>query len=197
MQNERLEKQIEFIIEIDKLKSIVRQTYIANGSRNENDSEHSWHLAMMAMLLHEHIDGERIDMVRVLKMVLIHDLVEIDAGDTYCYDSKASEDKDQREKKAADRIFGILPPEQAKELRNIWDEFEERKTPEACFAAALDRLQPLLLHIKNCGKSWKMNGIRFEQAFNRMNPISDSSHALWNYALEILNDSLEKGYLAK
>ncbi len=197
MQDERLEKQIDFIIEIDKLKSIARQTYIADGSRYENDSEHSWHLAMMAILLHEHVSVGKIDIVRVLKMVLVHDLVEIDAGDTYCYDSKAAEDKDLREKKAADRIFGILPPDQAKELRNIWDEFEERKTPEACFAAALDRLQPLLLHMKTCGKSWKINGIKYEQAYRRMNPIVESSHALWNYALEVLNDSLEKGYLAR
>lgn len=143
MDAERLERQIQFIIEIDKLKKIYRQTILMDGSRYENDAEHSWHLGVMAILLSEYVPEGDIDILKVIKMVLIHDIIEIDAGDTFCYDDNALNDKQEREQRAADRLFAILPPDQAQEFMELWQEFEERATVEARFAAALDRLQPL------------------------------------------------------
>ncbi|HEX5324571.1 MAG TPA: HD domain-containing protein, partial [Capsulimonadaceae bacterium] len=145
MDNERLSQQIAFIIETDKLKDILRRTYIMSGDRLENSAEHSWQLALMATLLAEH-SNEPIDVAHVVKMVLVHDLVEIDAGDTYCYDVVAEQDKVEREERAADRIFGLLPADQGKQIRLLWEEFEARETPEARFAAAIDRLMPMLLN---------------------------------------------------
>ena len=142
---EKLRKQMDFIIEIDKMKNIYRQTLVLNEDRAENDAEHSWHLAMMVMLLSEYAN-EPIDVLHTIKMVLIHDIVEIDAGDTYCYDEEGYKDKNERETKAAERIFGILPHDQKNEMYNLWLEFEDRKTPEAKFAAVLDRIQPIMLN---------------------------------------------------
>jgi len=147
---ERLEKQMEFILELDKIKSITRQTYLANTTRKENDAEHSWHLAIMAIILEEYFDKD-INLLKVIKMVLIHDVVEIDAGDTFCYDIKANEDKLLREQKAAERIYNILPENQAKEYKLLWYEFEEGQTKEAIFANILDRLQPIILNFKTNG----------------------------------------------
>lgn len=194
--SERLKKQIEFIVEIDKLKYIMRQTELINTSRRENDAEHSWHLAVMAMLLSEYAN-EEVDVLKVMKMVLIHDLVEIDAGDTFCYDVKGNEDKAEREQKAADRIFNILPKDQANEIRSLWDEFEEMKTAEAKFAAALDRMQPLIHNYMTEGGSWKRHNIRKEQVMKRAKPISAGSNELWNFIEEIIEDSINKGYLKK
>lgn len=194
MISERLKKQIDFIIEIDKLKHIMRQTELINASRRENDAEHSWHLAIMTMLLSEYAN-EEVDVLKVIKMVLIHDLVEIDAGDTFCYDEKGNEDKAEREQKAADRIFNILPQDQAKEIRSLWEEFEEVKTAEARFAAALDRVQPLLHNYMTEGGSWKRHNIRKEQVMKRAEPISKGSNELWNFIREIIEDSVNKGYL--
>lgn len=195
MEKERLEKQIEFIVEIDKLKHIYRRTYLMDGSRNENDAEHSWHLALMTLLLTEYTLEKEIDICRVIKMVLIHDIVEIDAGDTFCYDEKAQKDRSKKEKRAADRLFNILPEDQSQELRSLWEEFEERVTPEACFAASLDRLQPLLHNYYTKGYAWKKHNVTSDMVFDRNKHIEEGSITLWKYAKEIIEDSVKKGYL--
>ncbi len=164
--NERLKKQKEFLLEVDKMKQIYRQTHIRGGSRQENDAEHSWHLALMAFLLSEHAN-EEVDVLKVMKMVLIHDLVEIDAGDTYAYDAAGNASKRQREEKAADRIFGILPEDQEKEIRNLWEEFEQYETPEAEFAHVLDNFQPLSLNDDNGGMDWKRHQVHKSQILKR------------------------------
>lgn len=193
----RLRRQIEFLLEIDKLKGIVRQTLLTDGSRRENSAEHSWHLAVMAMVLSGYAKEEKIDLLRVLKMVLAHDLVEIDAGDTYCYDEDGNIDKLEREKKAAERIFGLLPEEQAAEFRELWDEFEARETAEAKFAAALDRLQPLLNNYRTYGQMWQKHGIGSGQVIARNEHIDEGAPALWEYAAELIRDAVAKGYLAQ
>ncbi|MDW7694065.1 HD domain-containing protein [Flammeovirgaceae bacterium SG7u.111] len=192
---ERLKSQIAFIAEVDQIKHIVRMNYLSDGSRRENDAEHSWHLALMAVLLAEHANEPNLDVGKAVKMVLIHDVVEIDAGDTYAYDAKGMEDQAEREQKAADRIFAILPEDQAKEFRAIWDEFEERKTPEAKYAAALDRLHPMLLNFLSGGKSWIDNGITQEMARNRNKHAAEGSETLWNFAEHLIKESGENGYL--
>lgn len=194
---DRLEKQFEFIVEVDKLKQVYRQTYLADGSRKENDAEHSWHLALMVFLLAEHTLEKKVDLLHTMKMVIIHDLVEIDAGDTYCYDEKGALDKEERERKAATRIFNLLPADQAQEVWALWEEFEEVSTPEARFAAALDRLQPLLLNYASQGKSWQEHEVQRSQALKRNNHIEDSSAVLWAQALRILDEAVKKGYLAE
>lgn len=187
---------MEFVIEVDKLKKITRQNYLADGARKENDAEHSWHLALMALVLCEHVGAEESpDLLRVIKMALIHDLVEIDAGDTYCYDEKANAGKRERELAAADRLFGILPPDQAREFRELWEEFEEQRTPEARFAAALDRLQPLTLNYIAGGKSWREHGISYSQVIKRNSSIGESSPALWKFTLEMIREAVRKGYI--
>ena len=159
MDPERLESQIAFIVEIDGLKQVLRQSLLLADGRQENDAEHSWHLATMAILLHEHAAGVGVDLLRVLKMLLIHDLVEIDAGDTFAYDEAAQRDREAREAAAAQRIFGLLPGEQGEELRSSWEEFEARETPSARYAAAMDRLQPVLLNLYSGGGGWRRHGI--------------------------------------
>lgn len=195
MENGRLRQQIEFIIEIDKLKEILRRTYVMSGSRLENSAEHSWQLAVMAILLAEHAN-EPVDICHVVKMALVHDIVEIDAGDTYCYDEVAELDKAEREQRAADRVFGLLPADQARELRGLWEEFEERSTPNARFAAALDRLMPMLHNYHTHGRSWKEHGIKKSQVRDRNSYIEDGSTALWRVAQELIEEAVEKGYLA-
>jgi len=193
---ERLERQMRFIVEIDRLKSVLRQTLVHDASRQENDAEHSWHLAIMAVFLNEYAAGDALDVLRVLKMVLIHDLVEIDAGDTYCYDEAAHADKAEREEAAAERIFGILPPDQAHEVWDLWREFEAMETPEASFAAALDRLQPMLSNYHTQGEAWKRHGIRRSQVLKRNAHIRNGAPKLWDYAEALVNDAVDKGYLA-
>lgn len=195
MITDRLIKQIGFIVEIDKLKNIFRQSYLVDGSRKENDSEHSWHLAVMAFLLSEHFEGGAVNVMKVMKMVLIHDLVEVYAGDTYCYDEKGYEDKCEREKAAADKLFAMLPSDQEKEFMELWREFEDAESPEARFASVLDRLQPLLLNYNSEGKSWKEHGIRKEQTLQRNGMIIEEGGSMGEYALKILEDAVEKGYL--
>lgn len=192
--NERLKKQMEFILETDKMKNIYRQTYVLNENRKENDAEHSWHLALMAFLLAEHAN-EKIDVLHVIKMVLIHDLVEIDAGDTYCYDKKGYEDKSEREEKAAKRIFSILPVDQQDEIYSLWREFEEVKTPEAKFAAALDRAQPMRLNAAKNGISWQEHGIKYEQIISRNEPIKNGSEELWEYMNDVLEECRKNGLI--
>lgn len=197
MKDEKLEAQIAFIVEVDKLKRIMRRTYLMDNSRHENDAEHSWHLAVMALLLSEYAAGEHIDIGRVIKMVLIHDIVEIDAGDTFCYDEAGQEGRLEKERMAAERIFAILPDEQAERLRSLWDEFEERRTPEARFAAALDRLQPLLHNYFTCGYAWKENGVTSQMVIERNKHIKEGSPELWRYAEHLIADAVAKGYLEK
>ncbi len=194
----RLQQQIDFCVEVDKLKQITRQNYLADGTRKENDAEHSWHLALMCILFREYAnDKENLDLLRVIKMVLIHDLVEIDAGDTYCYDEAAGVDKAAREQQAAERLFKMLPPDQEEEFRSLWDEFEERKTTEARFAAALDRLQPLTLNYRAKGKSWQEHDVKLEQVLARNSSMANGAPVLWDFAREMIGDALEKGFLQK
>lgn len=191
----RLEQQIRFIVEIDKIKNVVRQTQLMDGKRNENDAEHSWHLAVMAMLLSEYAADKALDVARVIKMTLIHDIVEIDAGDTFCYDDNAGKDKAERENRAADRIFAILPDDQQIEFRCLWEEFEARQTPEAKFAAALDRLQPLLHNYHTQGAAWQKHKVSVDKVMSRNRHIADGSPQLWEYAETIIKDAVRKGYL--
>jgi putative hydrolase of HD superfamily len=194
MNPDRFEKQIRFILEIDKLKSVSRRTYLLNAERFENTAEHSWHLAMMAMLLAEHAN-ETVNVPRVVRMVLIHDIVEIDAGDTYYYDSVASLDKAERERQAADRLFGMLPPDQGGEFRQLWEEFEECKTPDARFATALDRFIPQLHNYYTRGKSWSEHGVTADRVLERNACIAEGSAKLWECAQSLLQDAVAKGYL--
>lgn len=191
---DRLKRQVEFIIEIDKVKEIFRMTTLLNSKRKENDSEHSWHITLMAPLLKEYIK-EEVDLLKVMKMTLIHDLVEIDAGDTYCYDYKGYEDKREREEKAAERIFNILPKDQADEVFELWYEFEEMNTSESKYAATLDRLQPILLNYNNNGQSWIDNKVCKSQVLKRMDIIRETSDGLWQLVLDMVNDAVSKGWL--
>ncbi len=191
----RLARQIEFLVEIDKLKQVVRQTWLMDSSRRENDAEHSWHLAMFALLLTEYATAPGIDLLRAIKLVLVHDLVEIDAGDTFAYDTVASQDKPAREQLAADRIFNILPSDQAAEIRALWDEFEARQTPEARYAAALDRFQPILHNYFTQGKAWRQHGVTSDQVLARNRLIADGAPDLWNHVLDLIRDAVDKGYL--
>ena len=191
----RLEKQMAFIEEVDKIKLIGRQNYLADGSRKENDAEHSWHLALMTMLLSEYAN-EEIDVLKTMSMVLIHDLVEIDAGDTYAYDYEAQKNKREREEAAAERIFNILPEDQAKKMRDLWEEFEAEETPEARFAAAVDRVQPAMLNSASGGISWKEHGVTMSHVLRRNGKAALGSQVLWDYEKEhFIMANVEKGLL--
>src|SRR5438105_3936486 len=196
MDNERFEQQIRFILEIDKLKTIMRRTYLLNADRAENTAEHSWHLAMMAILLAEHAN-EPVDVARVVKMVLVHDIVEIDAGDTYFYDTTATLDKSQREHAAADRIFGILPLDQGAELRQLWEEFESAQTADARFALALDRFMPQLHNYYTKGRSWAEHGITADRVLERNECMAEGSAKLWECTQSLLQDAIAKGFLLR
>lgn len=188
-------KQIEFIKEIDKLKYIFRKTKLINSDRPENDAEHSWHLAMMAIILAEH-SNEPIDVAKVMKMVLIHDIVEIDSGDVFAYDTVKSHNNFDEELKAARRIFGILPAEQTEEFINIWQEFEEMKTPESKFARALDRLEPLLQNSSNNGGTWREFDVKYDKVIEKKQVIKDGSEEIWKFAKKLIDESVEKGILS-
>ena len=194
MQTERILKQIAFIKEIDRLKYIKRKTKLFNSNRHENDAEHSWHLAMMALVLEEHAN-EPIDVLKVVKMVLIHDIVEIDAGDTFLFDTTKSHVNTDEELKAAKRIFGMLPEDQANEMMKIWEEFEAGETADAKFARTLDRFQPVLQNISNNGGTWTEFNIELEKVFQKISPIERGSATIWTYAQAIIQDSVEKGIL--
>lgn len=189
---ERLEQQIQFILEIDKIKSITRQTYLADGSRKENDAEHSWHLAVMCVLLGEYANSP-VDVLRVMKMVLVHDLVEIDAGDTYAYDEAGAATQHAREEEAARRIFGMLPEDQGAELYGLWQEFEAQESGEAKFAAALDRFQPVLLNHSSGGKSWREHQVRREQVMKRNRITEEGARQLFERLEEIIGEHVERG----
>lgn len=195
MTEERLERQIRFILEIDRLKSVLRRSYLVAGDRLENSAEHSWHVAVMAVLLAEHANCP-VDASRVVKMLLVHDVVEVDAGDTYVYDRSGVAGKAEREARAAGRLFGILPEDQARELRGVWEEFEAGRTAEARFAAALDRLMPVLHNCFTAGRSWREHGITADQVIARNSAITDGSEKLWQYARALIADAVAKGNLA-
>lgn len=178
---EELDKIFRFIREIDREKFIERQTYLTGGTRKENDAEHAWHMAVMAVLLSGYAN-EAIDVLKTVTMLLIHDLVEIDAGDTYAYDEEGKKTKAQRERKCADRLYSILPDEQGKYLRGLWEEFEENETPEAKFAHTMDHIQPLMLNDATGGKSWEEHGVRLEQIMERNRHTAEGSEILWEYA---------------
>jgi putative hydrolase of HD superfamily len=189
-------KQVAFIHEIDKVKYILRKTRLFNSDRNENDAEHSWHLAIMAIILAEHAN-EPIDILKVVKMLLIHDVVEIDAGDTFLYDTNANHSNTEAERKAAERIFGLLPDEQAADLIAVWDEFESGETMEAKFARAMDRLEPLLQNISNGGGTWKEYDVRYEMVLEKKGVIQKGSAHLWEFAKELIDESINNGLLTK
>lgn len=191
----RLAQQLGFIREIDKLKSILRRTLLMDGTRYENDAEHSWHLAVMAILLREHANKPDVDVGRVVKMVLVHDIVEIDAGDTYCYDDAGNRGKVAREQVAAARLFGLLPEDQRQEFQTLWEEFEARVTPEARFAAALDRVQPLMHNYYTGGVVWKQHGVNSAKVQERNRHVGEGSRALWEFAEELIRDAVARGYL--
>ncbi len=195
MNNARFTQQIAFLLELDKLKNIYRQTLVLHEDRAENDAEHSFHLALMACILAEHAN-EPVDVLHTMKMVLVHDVVEIDAGDTYCYDTKGYEDKAEREQKAADRLYALLPEEQAAEYRALWEEFEAGETAEAKFANALDRIQPMLLNYKKGGISWMKHGISEAQVTNRNIPtVTRGSETIGAFAQEIIAAAKDAGML--
>ncbi len=192
--NDRIKKQLDFMLELDKMKNLYRQTYVLHEDRKENDAEHSWHLAILAMLLSEYA-AQPVDVLHVMKMVLIHDVVEIDAGDTYCYDSEGYKSKADREEKAAQRIFGLLPDDQREEFYTLWREFEDSETNDARFAAMLDRLQPIMLNYTNGGRSWQEHGIHKEQVLARNLPYLSESEQLADVIRSVIDDAAEKGWL--
>ena len=189
---ERMDKQLAFLMEIDKVKNIFRQTWLADGKRKENDAEHSWHLAVAAFLLKEYAP-QGVDLLKVILMVLIHDLVEIDAGDTYAYDAKGAETKRAREEKAADRIFGILPEDQGRYFRELWEEFESYESGEAKYAHLLDNFQPLLLNHESGGLSWREHNVKKSQIYKRNERIEETSTQVWARMKEIIDEHIRLG----
>ena len=189
----RLEKQMEFCKEIDKEKLIGRQTYLTDGSRKEKDAEHAWHMALMAVVLQEY-SNEEIDLLKSMTMMLIHDIVEIDAGDTFAYDEEGKKDQRERELKAAERLFGMLPEDQGAYFRQLWDEFEAMSTPEARFARTLDNIQPTMLNASSGGKGWSEKGVHIDQVMERQSYTGDGSRVLWDYSLNnYIKPNVEKG----
>lgn len=193
MDKSRLEKQFDFIKEIDKEKFIKRETYLSDGKSKENDAEHAWHMAIMTILLSEYAN-EEIDVLKTVSMLLIHDIVEIDAGDTFAYDEEAKKTQREREEKAANRIFGLLPKDQEDKLRGLWEEFEEGITPEARFAHTMDNVQPCMLNALNKGKSWEEKGIMLSQILGRNKDTAKGSKVLWEYQYEnMIKPNFESG----
>ncbi|MCD8232547.1 MAG: HD domain-containing protein [Clostridiales bacterium] len=195
MSENRLQRQLDFILEIDKEKQIRRQTYLSDGEHKENDAEHAWHMAIMAILLAEY-SNQPIDVLKTIQMLLIHDIVEIDAGDTYAYDEEGKKTQEAREAQAAERIYGLLPEDQGQMLYEIWREFEEQKTPEARFARTLDNLQPMMLNAATDGKAWVEHGVHIDQILGRNRNTHLGSEKLWEYAKENwLQPNLENGHI--
>ena len=193
MDKERLKQQFDFCREIDKEKFIKRQTYLSDKEHKENDAEHAWHMAVMTLLLSEYAN-EEIDVLKTISMLLIHDLVEIDAGDTYAYDEEAKKTQKERELAAADRIFGLLPEDQGKKFRALWEEFEACETPEAKFARTMDNVQPMMLNHATDGKSWKERGVQLSQILKRNERTKEGSKELWNYSFEnFIKPNVEAG----
>lgn len=197
MDDNRLSKQFEFCLEADKEKFIGRQTYLSDGIRKENDAEHAWHMAIMTLILGEYAN-EKIDLLKTISMILIHDIVEIDAGDTYAYDEEKKKSQKSRELAAADRIFAMLPEDQQQKFRQLWDEFEAAETPEAKFARAMDNVQPIMLNNATGGKSWEKRNIRLSQILKRNQITPEGSQKLWDYMREnFINPNVENGKIRK
>ncbi len=194
IKNDKLRKQIEFAVTVDKMKEVLRRNLVVSGERRENDAEHSWHLALMAMLLEEY-SAEKVNIERVLKIALVHDLVEVYAGDTFAYDEKGYEDKEERERAAADKLFGSLQGEQSSEFRALWDEFEAAETDEAKYANAIDRIQPLILNYLTNGHTWRLGNVHAPQIYKRMDIIRTAAPELWQIVEGVIADSIEKGIL--
>ena len=194
MDNERLRKQIAFILEADKEKNIFRQTHLSGNGRWENDAEHAWHMALMVYLLKEYAN-EEFDVAKAMIMALIHDIVEIDAGDTYAYDSKGLETKEEREEQAAKRLFGLLSEEQGEELKSLFEEYEANETPEARFVRVMDNFQPLLLNNSNDGRDWKEHGIKKSRVMQRHMKTKLGSNVIWECSEKIIEDNARKGNL--
>ena len=192
--SDRLTQQIEFLIEADKLKQVLRRTPLTDRSRKENSAEHSWHLVLAAIVLREYSAAE-VDLLRVLEMLAVHDLVEIDAGDTFAYDTQDLVTKAERELAAAERVFALLPADQASRVRSLWEEFEAQETPEACFANAMDRLQPLLQNACAQGGSWRDHDVERAQVLRRMAPIQSAVPAAWPLVMKIVDDFCASGLL--
>jgi putative hydrolase of HD superfamily len=195
MDIERFTKQIEFILEIDKMKQILRNTILMDASWKENSAEHTWHMAVGAMVMSEYANESNLDMLKVLKMILLHDIVEIDAGDTFAYGNVNLLEKAEKEKKAAGRIFGLLPHDQADQLNKIWNEYEDAETPEAKFAQAMDSFMPILHNYKTNGLQWQRLGVTREKVLSRNRRIESGSRTLWSYIEGIVNHAVEKGFL--
>lgn len=194
---EKLKNQLEFLAEIDKMKNIFRQSLVMDGSRRENDAEHSWHFAMMAMTLYEYASSPDVDLARVIQMALVHDLVEIYAGDTFAYDTKGYESKEKRENEAADRLFEKLPKEQALEYRSLWKEFDEMETADSLYAAAIDRFQPFFSNYKTEGYTWSLHKVTSDKVYKRMSVIKTVIPELWTFVEFVMQDSIDKGYIIK
>ena len=194
MNQQRFQKQLDFILEADKEKTILRQTHLTGYLRQENDAEHAWHMAMMVYLLKEYAN-EEIDLARTMMMALIHDIVEIDAGDTYAYDSAGKATQAERERLAADRIFGMLPEDQAVELRSLFDEFEACQTPEAKFVRAMDNLQPILLNDANNGRDWRLHQVKASQVQKRQERTGLGSTQIWEFINGLIDENRRKGNL--
>lgn len=189
----RMDKQFDFIRELDKEKFIKRQTYLSDGIRKENDAEHAWHMAIMALVLSEYANTP-VDLLKIISMILIHDVVEIDAGDTYAYDEEGKKSQKEREQRAADRIFGMLPKEQADKFRSIWEEFENQETDEAKFAKAMDNIQPMMLNAATDGKSWVEHCVKLSQILDRNKNTHSGSEELWEYAKKkFIDENVNKG----
>lgn len=191
MLSEKLLKDISFIVELDKMKTVLRQTSLIGIDRRENDAEHSWHISVMAMVLGEY-SNEKVDICKVIKMLLVHDLVEIYAGDTFCYDEEGNKDKLERELLAADKIFGILEEDKGQELRVLWDEFEDQKTPESLFAASMDRIQPMISNYYNDGGTWKKFNIKKEDVYKRLGPVRQASDQLWDFVQFMVENGIKE-----
>lgn len=196
MMDKKLNKQLKFILEVDKMKNILRQTLLMDKSRQENDAEHSWHFALIAFILSEYAP-ENVNIDRVIKMALVHDLVEVYAGDTFAYDEKGNEDKLLREKEAADKLFGILPEEQGKELHRLWEEFDAMETPDSIYACAIDRLQPFLSNYITNGHTWVLYNITSDKVYARMDLIRTTIPKVWPIIVDMIEDSIEKGFLKR
>ncbi|MBQ3023975.1 MAG: HD domain-containing protein [Spirochaetaceae bacterium] len=197
IKDDNLQKILSFIVEVDKIKNIMRRTLLIDGSRRENDAEHSWHLAIMAMLLTEYADDKNFTLDKVLKMVIVHDLVEIYAGDTFAFDVKGNLEKEDKEKQAADKLFGQLPSNQGKQLRKLWEEFDEAKTPEARYAAALDRLQPFIYNLCTEGHTWVLGKVTKEQVYKRSGLAMEVLPALKPWMEEQINEAIKKGWISE
>ena len=194
LENERLKKQLAFLIEIDKMKEVFRRTVLLNSRRRENDAEHSWSFAMYAIILQEYAN-EKVNIERVIKIALVHDLVEVYAGDTFAYDTKGYEDKQQRELDSAEKLFGMLPSDQRDEIRALWDEFEAKETPEAKFANCCDRIQPLIHNYLTQGHTWKEGDVHSPEVYERMNVMEKSAPELWKVVEGVISNSIEQGIL--